>query len=177
MYTTQDTTKKPIRLFKFPNTLAGDAAVTIILQCIITWLIELVLVRQDLKTGVAQAIGVFREPSHRLARWFFFLSDEEAGPASRGAAALRVKFLVGQVLRGFLFAVVFFLLLWGPSVGILAAVGERSGGDYVYPKRWTPQIFKGVLGGVLALLATPAMAAFWLLRSDWMAKRVSPQGQ
>lgn len=176
MYTTQDTARKPIRLFELPNTLAGDAAVTIIIQCIVTWLIELALVGRDLKTGAVQAIGIFREPSGRIARWFFFLSDEEAD-SPRSSAAFWLGFMVNQILRGFIFAVASFLLLWGPSVGILAAVGERSGGDYVYPKQWTPQIFKGVLGGVLGLLTTPAMAAFWLLRSGWIARRAMPQGQ
>ena len=176
MYATQDPEWRPIRLFQFPNTLAGDAAVTIIIQCIVTWMIELAIVSYDLHKGSVQPIGSLRPPAHQQLRRFFLLScqhttAEEGNRENLTSSYYWPHFLFSQVLRGFAFAAVALLLLWGPSVGILSAVGERRGWDYEYAKLWTPQIFKGALGGVLALLATPAMAAFWLVREGWMAQR------
>lgn len=73
MYKTIDVDKHPIRLFQFPNTLAGDATVTIFIQCVITWFIELVLVNRDLRSGHIQPVGFIREPSNALVRWFLLL--------------------------------------------------------------------------------------------------------
>ncbi|KAM0426384.1 hypothetical protein ACHAPT_008430 [Fusarium lateritium] len=175
MYTTQDTTKNPIRLFQLPNTLAGDAAVTIIIQCILTWFVEMGLVSYDLSNRSVQPIGFIPEPSGPWLRWLFFLpcpdppSKSEAVPEDepRSKITLVLSSIVQQALRGFMLAVVGFLLLWGPSMGILTVFGDRSGGDYVYQDRWTPQAFKGILGGVLGLLTTPLMAAFWLMKAGW----------
>jgi hypothetical protein len=165
MYTT---TASSIRLFQLPNTLAGDAAVTIIVQCLITWMAELALVNSDLRRGnVAPTDFVPQPPESRpLLRWFMFLgrAAESAEPGSWHHWAF---FLVAQLLRAFLVAVVSFCLLWGPSVGILTAVGARSGSDWVFGKKWAPQIFKLLLGAVLGLLTTPMFAVFWMIRSGW----------
>ncbi len=166
MYTTQDLTKSPIRLFQLPNTLAGDAAVTIIIQCIITWLIELVLANRDLARGGVAPVGFIRQPTDRFLRWFMFL-DRQSEAAKPGSVSHWLSFLSSQVLRALIVAFVSFCLLWGPSVGILTTVGTRSGGDWVYEATWTPQIFKLILGGVLALLTTPPFALFWLVRAGW----------
>ncbi|KPM43284.1 hypothetical protein AK830_g3261 [Neonectria ditissima] len=168
MYTTQDTVKSPIRLFQLPNTLAGDAAVTIIVQCILTWFVEKGLVAYDLSRRSVQPIGFIPKPTLPWQRRLFFLpasdTDIEDRPPS-GIAAI-----IQQALRGFLLAVVGFVLLWPAGVGILTALGEPAGGDYTYADRWTPQIFKLILGGVLGLLTTPLMAAFWLIKAGWEGK-------
>ncbi|KAH8904471.1 hypothetical protein BR93DRAFT_149187 [Coniochaeta sp. PMI_546] len=168
MYTTQDTAAHPIRLFQLPNTLAGDAGVTIIVQSLITWLIECGLVNRDLRTGGVSPIGFLPRPTRRrpyLRR--LFLLDEFAAGASptRGNWLL---FLVEQVARAMLTAVVGFVLLWPVGVGVLTAFGKKEGGDWVYEKTWTPQIFKLVLGAVWALLQTPVYAGFWLVREGWV---------
>jgi len=167
MYTT---TPLPIRLFQLPNTLAGDAAVTMILQSIITWLVELVLVNRDLARGGVAPIGFLRQPAWRVARWFMFLDRDgnaEGAEAGSGTWTHWARFLMSQVVRAMVVAVVAFVVLWGPAVGILTAVGVSNGGDWDFEKTWTPQIFKLVLGGVLGLLQTPAFAAFWLVRAGW----------
>ncbi|KAK4453966.1 hypothetical protein QBC34DRAFT_174345 [Podospora aff. communis PSN243] len=166
MYTTQDTALNPIRLFQLPNTLAGDAGVTIILQNIITWLIELVLVNRDLAKGAIAPIGFIPQPEGKWARWFMFLDRKEEAerPGGRGHW---VSFMFSQVVRAFIVAVACFVLFWGPSVGILTAVGTRSGGDWVFEQKWAPQIFKFVLGAVLGLVTTPAFVVFWLVRAGW----------
>ena len=166
MYTTQNTTKNPIRLFQLPNTLAGDAAVTIIVQCILTWFVEMFLVRHDLANRSVQPIGFIPEPTSRWMRWLFFLPEVE----THGFSILAI---LQQAFRGFLLAVVGFFLLWPAGVGILTTLGQRQGGDWVYSDRWTPQVFKLVLGGLLGLLATPLMAMFWLVKAGWSLKRES----
>lgn len=173
MYTTQDTTKNPIRLFQLPNTLAGDAAVTIIIQCILTWFVEMGLVSYDLSNRSVQPIGFIPEPSSPWLRSLFYLTSPpseskdipEDEPKSKIGSVL--SSIVQQALRGFMLAVLGFLLLWGPSIGLLTVFGVRSGGDYLYQDRWVPQAFKGILGGVLGLLTTPPMAAFWLMKAGW----------
>ncbi|SPJ84075.1 uncharacterized protein FTOL_10591 [Fusarium torulosum] len=177
MYTTQDTIKNPIRLFQLPNTLSGDAAVTIIIQCILTWFVEMGLVRYDLSKRSVQPIGFIPQPSHRWLRWLFFLppssdpndSEEESEklPKDTSKAASVSNTIVQGALRGFILAIVGFFLLWPMSVGILTTLGERDGGDWRYNDRWVPQAFKAILGGVLGLLMTPLMALFWLIKAGW----------
>lgn len=182
MYAHVDPERHPVRLFQLPNTLAGDAGVTIIIQCLLTWFIEWNLLHHDLKTGSVQPIGFITEPSHPLLRWFLLLKGNDAEPSQsrvlrwfqvdhtepktrsvRGWAHL----LFQQALRGFIICFLSFCILWGPSVGILTAVGTKSGGDWVFGRTWAPQVFKGVFGGVLALLTTPLMAVFWLVKAGW----------
>ncbi|KLP06893.1 uncharacterized protein FFB20_01523 [Fusarium fujikuroi] len=176
MYTTQDTIKNPIRLFQLPNTLSGDAAVTIIVQCILTWFVEMGLVSYDLSKRSVQPIGFVAEPSHQWLRWLFFLppasdpSDsevEEKEPQRKPTVPPVLTATVQGALRGFILAVVGFFILWPLSVGVLTTVGERDGGDWRYKDRWAPQAFKAILGGVLGLLTTPLMALFWLIKAGW----------
>ncbi|KAF4972488.1 hypothetical protein FSARC_960 [Fusarium sarcochroum] len=177
MYTTQDTTKNPIRLFQLPNTLSGDAAVTIIIQYILTWFVEMGLVSYDLGKRSVQPVGFIPQPTHRWLRWLFFLPppsdpsdsevESEKEPPKQSKIASFVTTVVQGALRGFMLAVVGFFLLWPLSVGLLTVVGEKDGGDWRYQDRWVPQAFKAILGGVLGLLTTPLMALFWLIKAGW----------
>ncbi|CAK7211176.1 hypothetical protein SCUCBS95973_001044 [Sporothrix curviconia] len=204
MYKTIDTEKSPIRVFQFPNTLAGDATVTIFIQCVITWFIELVLVNRDLRSGHIQPIGFIREPQNALLRWFLLLDRRPSAAATdspvEGATSdddLRrplsaphdpenchceqhreqyeigswkhwAVFLVSQLIRALMVGVLMWFLMWGPSIGILIAVGDHRGNDWWFDgTSWAPPIFKLVFGGVLALLTTPPFAAFWLVRCGW----------
>ncbi|CRK08636.1 hypothetical protein HYQ45_018405 [Verticillium longisporum] len=176
MYTTQNPTENPIRLFQLPNTLAGDGALTIILQCVITWLLEAVLVNRDLRKGGIRPIGFIAEPTSALLRWFLMLDNEKQSsdgekPSKRGNVKRGAASLLQQAPRVLVIILVSFALCWPASVGILLAVGEKRGGDWFFEETWTPQIFKGVLGGVLALLTTPLMAGYWLVREGWRLKR------
>lgn len=180
MYTTQDTTKNPIRLFQLPNTFAGDAAVTIIVQCILTWFIEKAIVNFDLSHQGVQPIGFIERPRNPLLRWFCSASSSDfrekedweaqgglrVNNAASGIGGKLVAILQ-EVLRGFSLAVVGFILLWPASIGILTTVGQRDGWDYRYEDRWIPQIFKGLLGGLLGLLTSPLMATVWLVKAGW----------
>ncbi|QGI68117.1 hypothetical protein CEK27_012088 [Fusarium fujikuroi] len=151
-------------------------AVTIIVQCILTWFVEMGLVSYDLSKRSVQPIGFVAEPSHQWLRWLFFLppasdpSDsevEEKEPQRKPTVPPVLTATVQGALRGFILAVVGFFILWPLSVGVLTTVGERDGGDWRYKDRWAPQAFKAILGGVLGLLTTPLMALFWLIKAGW----------
>ncbi|KAK1990661.1 hypothetical protein LX36DRAFT_647539 [Colletotrichum falcatum] len=165
MYSRQNVDLHPVRLFQLPNTLAGDAVVTVLIQTTVTWFIELVLVERDMKNGAVRPIDFVREPSRPLLRWLMLLGREKA-TRSQG----RHVSLADHAVRIGLLFVVSFLVLWPASVGILTTVGERRGGgdwDWYFQREWAPQAFKAVFGGLLALLTTPAMASFWLVREGW----------
>lgn len=203
MYKTIDTDKHPIRVFEFPNTLAGDATVTIFIQTVMTWFIELVLVNRDLRSGHIQPIGFIQEPSNALLRWFLLLDrrpsssvsandgsgddadnslnrplsaphdencrcDQHSEQYALGSWKHWAVFLVSQLIRALMVGVLAFMLLWGPTIGILIAVGDKRGGDWSFDgTSWAPPLFKLIFGGVLALLTTPPFAAFWLVRCGW----------
>lgn len=173
MYTTTD---DPVRLFQLPNTLAGDTAVTVIVQTIVTWLIEMLIVNRDLRKGNIQPIGFITEPGAntttsspltRAARWFMLLDLSKQQRKRRRSIKRKFLYLFAQVLRAFAVSVVCFALLFGPSVGILIAVGVKDGGDWDFASRWAPEAFKGILGGVLALMTTPFFAMFWMVKCGW----------
>ncbi|KAL2262761.1 hypothetical protein VTK26DRAFT_151 [Humicola hyalothermophila] len=71
----------PPFLFALPQSFVADAAITTILQCLLTWLLMLVAVNVDLKRGrVAPLLlpgsrFLAAEPTSRLARWFLFLDS------------------------------------------------------------------------------------------------------
>ncbi|KAI1211162.1 uncharacterized protein F4807DRAFT_27318 [Annulohypoxylon truncatum] len=174
MYATQDIATRPIRLWLFPNTLAGDAAVTIIVQCLITWHIELFLVNRDLRKGGVHPIGFIPEPKNRLVRWFMFLDRPEQTHEVRSIVHW-LGFLRSQILRSLIMAVVFFPIIWGPSIGFLVLSGRWQGDDWYYDRVWAPQVFKLIQGAVLGLLTTPPMVIFWLTRCGWALKNNEEQ--
>ncbi|KAK4166388.1 hypothetical protein QBC43DRAFT_206165 [Cladorrhinum sp. PSN259] len=151
-----------VTLWAFPSTLAGDAAVTIALTCVTTWFIEYVLVRRDLATGGVAPVGWIDEPDNdavikRLVRWFLFLSEEGLGDEW-------VNWGIGQLSRVGALTVGCMVIFWPPTVGILIAVGKKEGSDWVYEERWTPELFKMVLGGAMGAIVTPVIAGIWLVR-------------
>lgn len=186
MYTQTD---DPIRLFELPNTLIGDFAVTVIMQTIITWMIEMAVVNNDLRKASVRPIGFVDEPqlndpsspssplgsmSRRLPRfairwirWFMLLDQPKAQRKRRGSIVRKLRYLLAQVQRAFVVSIVLFALLIGPTMGILMALGVKEGGDWVYASRWTPEIYKLLLGGVLALLTSPFFAMYWMIKCGW----------
>lgn len=169
MYTRTD---DPIRLFELPNTLAGDTAVTVIVQTIVTWMIEMLIVNYDLRKGNIQPIGFIAEPSltgvwSRAARWFMLLDLSKAQRKRSGSVARQLLYLFSLALRAFVVSVLCFSLLFGPCVGILIAVGVKDGGDWVYASRWAPEVFKLVLASVLSLMTSPFFAMYWMVKCGW----------
>ncbi|UQC85488.1 uncharacterized protein CLUP02_10986 [Colletotrichum lupini] len=169
MYSTQNIARNPIRLFQLPNTLAGDAVVTMIIQTTMTWFIELFLANRDMKNGSVRPIGFIEEPSQPFMRWFMMLNLEDTRHTKS-----RLSVFAEHLIRIGLIFVVSFFLLWPASVGILTVIGTRGSGndwDWYFQSKWAPEAFKGILGGLLALLTTPAMASFWLVKEGWSLKK------
>lgn len=186
MYTRTD---DPIQLFELPNTLMGDFAVTVIMQTIITWMVEMVVVNRDLRKASVRPIGFVDEPElndpfspssplgsvsrclPRFAicaiRWFMLLDQPKAQRKRRRSIVRKLRYLLAQALRAFLVSIFLFALLIGPTLGILMALGVKEGGDWVYASRWTPEIYKLILGGVLALLTSPFFAMYWMIKCGW----------
>ncbi|KAI1811957.1 hypothetical protein GGS20DRAFT_578675 [Poronia punctata] len=163
----------PIRLFQFPNTLAGDTAVTIFIQFLITWIIESVLVNLDLKKGAVAPIGFIPEPRRKVLRWFMFL-DRPRQSCDVRSIKHWLEFLLSQAIRSLILAAAFFPVLWGASVGFLVLVGKHRADDdwdWYYSATWAPEIFKLVQGAILGLLFTPPMVMFWLCRCGWALKK------
>ncbi|KAI1772181.1 hypothetical protein F4818DRAFT_426582 [Hypoxylon cercidicola] len=169
MYAHQDPIRKPIRLFMLDETLAGDAGVTILVQCIITWYIELLLVNWDLRKGAVRPIGFIPEPSNRLIRWFMFL-DRPVQTHKVGSFSHWFWFLLSQLVRSVIISALWFPFIWGPSIGFLTIHGTWRDNDWYFDRVWTPQIFKLLQGGILGLLSTPPMVIFWLTRCGWAIK-------
>ncbi|KAK0388872.1 hypothetical protein NLU13_5115 [Sarocladium strictum] len=171
MYTAQAAPRAPVKLFALPNTLAGDAAVTIIVQCILTWFVELGLVRFDLRNRSVQPIGFIPRPKKPWLRWLFFLPAHD-GEQTLRPRTMQLKAVLPEALRGFVLAFLGFVVLWPIGVGALTALGTKQEGslDYTYDDKYVPQGFKAVLGGLLGLFTTPLMALFWLVRAGWEAE-------
>lgn len=171
MYAHVDLVRNPIRLWRLPNTLSGDAAVTLFVQSIITWIITMITVNGDLRNGKVQPIGFVPEPKNKLARWYFFLDAEQ--PVGRRTFLQWLVFVLSQIGRALLFSVPLFLVVWPTTVGILTSstLGAHRGNDYYYAQTWTPQIFKLLYGGILGLLANPFFVMMWLLTIGWRERR------
>lgn len=170
MYTTNDL---PIRLFELPNTLIGDTGVTVIIQTIMTWVLEMIIVKRDLRKGNIQPIGFVSQPPKtnkpwwRMVRWFMQVEEFEGPPRGQKNIRRRLLGALGHAARAFVVAVICFCILFGPAVGALIAVGEKHGGDWDYTPKWTPEIFKLVLGSVLALMTSPIFAMIWMVKCGW----------
>ncbi|KAG9066371.1 hypothetical protein KI688_001595 [Linnemannia hyalina] len=151
-------TSNPVMIWPLPNTLAGEAAVTIIIQTTLTWILDRLAVAGDLKKGLVAPLRMPRN-AHPWIQWFVGLDElQEARSKQRynKAAAGRKE----QILQQFKFhgkrigvmIVVTFLVFWPLTIGVLSALRNQGvgkdfsqlGGDFnVWP---FPEIFKGIYG-------------------------------
>lgn len=61
------------------GSVAGDAAITIILQCIIAWVLQMFLVRHDLRKGAVQPLpSSSKQHAPRSDRWLYMLDEDTA---------------------------------------------------------------------------------------------------
>ncbi|KAG5929857.1 hypothetical protein E4U60_007245 [Claviceps pazoutovae] len=152
-------------LFRLPKSLAGDAAMTIVIHCIITWFLKFHLVRNDLRHGIAQPIAFGDdELLNEDVCWLMFLSPE-TGEAVEPVRMNSVKWIARHLVRALVFASIVFLAFWPISLVPLILSGDRDETDFTYRRIWVPQIFKTTLGGLLGLLTSPIISMIWLLRA------------
>ncbi|KAF8930632.1 hypothetical protein BGZ47_000476 [Haplosporangium gracile] len=152
--------KHPVYIWPLPNSLAGDMAVTIIIQQALTWILDRLAVRGDLKKGLVAPLRMPSDASS-LVRWFVGLEDVKAAGKPGFASAFAFHFK-----RVVVYIVATFLLYWPITIGIL--YGLKSGhvgaahaaGEF---NLWPfPQIFKGVYSAALGL-TTPFVSYVTLI--------------
>ncbi|KAK5816415.1 hypothetical protein F5H01DRAFT_340810 [Linnemannia elongata] len=153
--------KNPVYIWPLPNTLAGDMAVTIIIQQTLTWILDRLAVRGDLKKGLVAPLRMPSDASS-LVRWFVGLEDVKAAGKTG---------LVFHFKRVAVYVVATFLIYWPITIGILyglksghvgAGVADetRAAGEF---NLWPfPQIFKGVYSAALGL-TTPFVSYVTLI--------------
>ncbi|KAJ3052515.1 hypothetical protein HK097_006117 [Rhizophlyctis rosea] len=144
------------RLWALPNSLAGDAVVTVLVQQTLTWFLDGALTRKDLRKG-AVAPWPYALPEKGVLGWICGESLDVFGPAPVGREGVvgRVKLVVGLLLRGFVTALMFVIPAWCIGVGLLIAFwpAVRSGAPV---SGWPgPQIFKALYTFFLGAVTTP----------------------
>lgn len=155
--------KHPVYIWPLPNSLAGDIAVTIIIQQTLTWILDRLAVRGDLKKGLVAPLRMPSDAS-KVVRWFVGLEDVKA--AGKPGFAFHIKRVVVIIVASF-------LVYWPITIGIL--YGLKSGnvgavtsdgtdapaeGDF---NLWPfPQIFKAVYSAALGL-TTPFISYVTLI--------------
>ncbi|KAG0259351.1 hypothetical protein DFQ27_004093 [Actinomortierella ambigua] len=158
-------TKFPVSLWPLPNTLAGDSAVTIILQQTLTWILDRLAVVGDLKKGM---VAPLRMPSNAsgLVRWFVGIEYSKVHPQTLGERLSYVFHF--HVKRIVVIIVATFIVYWSLAIAVLSilkanAVGADHsglGGDF---NPWPmPEIYKGIYGALLGL-TTPFMTYIALI--------------
>ncbi|KAG5987298.1 hypothetical protein E4U43_005148 [Claviceps pusilla] len=162
-------TQPAVYLFRLPKTLAGDAAVTILVHCVATWFLKFHLVHYDLQHGLVQPIEVVDDqPFTEDVCWLMFLSTEKEA-TTEDVRMNSIKWVTRHAIRALAFALLFLLAFWPISLIPLIMVGDREGNDFMYHRMWTPQIFKTTLGGVLGFMTSPVLSMLWLMKYGWEA--------
>lgn len=170
MYANKDPKTSPITLWRFPNTISGDAAVTIFIETVVSWLITAISVNADLHSGSISPIAFMPQPNNRFLRWYCYVDAEV--PAQKKNFKQWLVFIGSQIVRALAISVPCFFLIWPAAMGIMTSstLGSHRGSDYYYSRRWTPQIFKLLEGGILSLLQNPLFVLLWLSTAGWKKK-------
>ena len=117
------------------NTLAGDAAVTIFVQTIITWLVDSAMVCNDVRTrayGIRPISVSHKALNNNFLRWYISAEGMELLEPHITMKA-RLKCLVLGLIKAFLLCVPVFFIWWPITVAILVGVGHSIGrGNYQY---------------------------------------------
>ncbi|KLU86777.1 hypothetical protein MAPG_05787 [Magnaporthiopsis poae ATCC 64411] len=70
--------KHPVLLWGSPGSVAGDTFITIILQCIIAWVLQMFIVRRDLRKGAARPLAWQPKHTPNFDRWLYMLREDTA---------------------------------------------------------------------------------------------------
>jgi hypothetical protein len=188
---------KPINFWKFPNDLAGDLFVTLLVQTLLTVVIGSMTQWGDVKKGLVAPIAPTALPrlcccmpprsqqvtrSARGARWLA-TSDDLVGAytltrpvggtaAMAGAGAVRPsrpRLLANTLLRALLYVIPSFLF-WVVAVIICVAIWGSSRYNH-FPQ--VPVIF-AVYGAVIGLIQTPILALITLVNAALLYDTVAP---
>ncbi|KAG0085175.1 hypothetical protein BGZ93_008681 [Podila epicladia] len=142
-----------IYLWPLPKTLAGDAAVTIIIQQLLTWFLDRLAVRGDLSKGLVAPLRMPKDAG-RIIRWFVGL-DHVGVHKSFGD---KVGHFFGfHIKRIAVLCVATFVLFWPITVGVLTVLKNHGiGADHGHHNgdfnRWPfPELYKGIYGAAVGM--------------------------
>jgi hypothetical protein len=117
------------------NTLAGDAAVTIFVQTIITWLLDSAMVCNDVRTRAYGVRPISMSPkalNNKFLNWYISAEGMELLEPHITLKA-RLKCFVIGIIKAFLLCILVFFIWWPITVAILVGVGHSIGaGQYQY---------------------------------------------
>lgn len=172
-----------INFFPFPNTIAGDLAVTNFIQGALNYVVPNVTLEADNRLGKRLPWRGLWNPSLRLLdricsltgrkrqAWDFLIQSEDilAPPVKPKTLITR---LFSAILRGLFLSVFLFLFTWSLSVAIACPIycGRNIGST------WAPQGIKGIYGGVHALIEIPLASFLVLLGIDVRNHRLHGAG-
>jgi len=151
-----------VTIWFFPNTLAGDAAVTVFVQGILTYLIDGMLTSRDIRKGQFPPL---RAPSKLLKKFptqvnFWFKANSDLLEPKIGANERARRF--GHCFaRSLVYSILMFFIFWPLGVGILWAV---AGTHVHWNGHWNPQIFKASFGGGMGFFQTPIVTLLAMMR-------------
>jgi hypothetical protein len=157
-------TKDPVALWPLPNTLAGDAAVTIIIQQVLTWILDRFAVGGDLDKGMVAPLRMPKNASG-VVRWFVGLNSVEVHTTLSDKIKYLIRFHGPRIA---VLVVATFILYWPITIGILSGlkihgVGKDYSGLNGDFNPWPlPEIFKGVYGFALGM-TTPFVSYIALI--------------
>ncbi|KAJ3018189.1 hypothetical protein HKX48_003051 [Thoreauomyces humboldtii] len=145
-------------LWDFPNTLAGDAAVTVIIQNTLTWVIDGALTHNDVRKGTVKPLPGLNGPDAPTwwgSRFPAFWTRSSLDLFVPGLAiADRLKAVANAFVRGLLFALLCLPLAWVVGVGITAAIWPAFRENEAVIG-WRPIVFKAIYSGLVGALTTP----------------------
>ncbi|KAF9437580.1 hypothetical protein BGZ76_000177 [Entomortierella beljakovae] len=156
------TSNKPVHLWSFPNTLAGDATVTVIVQQALTWILGRLSVQGDVGRGLIAALRMPKNANF-IIRWFVGLNPDNILQQKTGKETL--FFHVKRIL---VYMFVSWCFFW--PLGIAALSGLRNnnrgvdtrgvGGDF---NNWPlPEVFKLIYGACMGM-TTPFVSYISLI--------------
>jgi hypothetical protein len=157
-------TKDPVALWPLPNTLAGDAAVTIIIQQVLTWILDRFAVSGDLNKGLVAPLRMPKD-ANAVVRWFVGLDQIEVHTTLSNKIKYNLRFHGARIA---VLILVTFVLYWPITIGILSGLKIHGigkdysdlGGDF---NTWPlPEIFKGVFGFAVGM-TTPFVSYIALI--------------
>eukprot|EP01114_Cavostelium_apophysatum_P022960 TRINITY_DN8492_c0_g1_i1.p1 TRINITY_DN8492_c0_g1~~TRINITY_DN8492_c0_g1_i1.p1 ORF type:complete len:251 (+),score=21.96 TRINITY_DN8492_c0_g1_i1:131-883(+) len=155
-----------VSLWYFPNTLAGDIGVTIIIQSVLTYILDGMLSSKDARNGVIPPLEPKRWMlnSRGIVRWFVATSMDLLEPKLTGK--VRAKRFGRMLACSLIYTVLVFLVFWPIGIAILAGIGGSGG------LRWDgwpwPEIFKGLFGFGMGVIQTPFITVLAWKRMGWI---------
>ena len=117
------------------NTLAGDAAVTVFVQIIVTWLISATMVCNDIRTkvfGLRPLQPSQKALDNRFLSWYISVEEMDL-LEPHITMRTRLKRVIEGGIKALFLCVPVFLIWWPIAIAIMAGVGhDIGGGNYEY---------------------------------------------